>query len=379
LEEISLSELTGKFLELTGKFRSRNRGANSANREAVQPDGTGGSAVGPDPVPVIMLPGQRSKASGGAALPATLDSFDRDFRCVAVDFCCEAVGAQMLIEGIPEKDWTPWQRERMRDWRRLWTRDDQWLRIEKWKFGTQQHTHDWVCFADIADACARRPGDIERDPLRRMQAYCDLQQSIVHGEFSKGGRLKVAYLAPQPPSLRDRVRLRLNAEYFSARPGRVIDHVLDLCWAPRELCLRWFRARDIAPPPGLTATPVPAEYVHAQTDDKPPLEPEHDREAGAPGASAPERHPPRASKDRIHEVIAGIYAKVDRNKAPNVKKIVPLVRAELKSSNETATWDVIGECAKDPRHAGKRRLRGRTIKSEQIRRTDSSVISEPDF
>jgi hypothetical protein len=284
----------------------------------------------------------------------------------------------MLIEGIPEKDWTPWQREQLRDWRRLWTRDDQWLRIERWKIG-QQHAHDWVCFADIADVCARRPGDIERDPLRRMQAYCDLQQSNVRGEFSKGGRLKVIYLQPQPPSLRDPVRLRLNADYFRVEPGPVLDHVLDLCWAPRELFLRWFRARDIAPPPWLAATPVPSEYVRAQTADTPPLEPNHDREAGAPGANAAGRRPSRASKDRIHEVITGIYAKVGANKPPNVKEIVPLVRAALLSSNETATRKVIGECAKDPRHAGKRRLRGRTIKSEQISRLDSSVISEPDF
>jgi hypothetical protein len=71
----------------------------------------------------------------------------------------------MLSEGIPENEWTPWQREQMRHWNRMWTRDDQWLRIEKWKI-RQQHTPDWVCLAQIADCCARRPGDIARDPRR---------------------------------------------------------------------------------------------------------------------------------------------------------------------------------------------------------------------
>jgi hypothetical protein len=118
----------------------------------------------------------------------------------------------MPIEGIPRTDWKPFQREVMRGWERLWTRDDHWLRIEKWKI-RQQHTPDWVCLAQIADWCARRPGDIERDHRRRVQAYSDLQQSIMLGEFGEGSRLKVVYLEPQPPSLRDRVRLRLHTGY----------------------------------------------------------------------------------------------------------------------------------------------------------------------
>jgi hypothetical protein len=144
----------------------------------------------------------------------------------------------------------------MRGWERLWTRDDHWLRIEKWKI-RQQHTPDWVCLAQIADWCARRPGDIERDHRRRVQAYSDLQQSIMLGEFGEGSRLKVVYLEPQPPSLRDRVRLRLHTGYF--RTEKVLDHVLDLCWAPRELCLRWLVARHIDAPPWLAAPRPPAD------------------------------------------------------------------------------------------------------------------------
>jgi hypothetical protein len=68
----------------------------------------------------------------------------------------------MLREAIPEKDWTPAQREQMRGWERLWSRDRQWLRVGNWK-SRQIRTHDWVSLDAIADWCARKPGDIERD------------------------------------------------------------------------------------------------------------------------------------------------------------------------------------------------------------------------
>jgi hypothetical protein len=138
-----------------------------------------------------------------------------------------AVEPQMLREAIPEKDWTPRQREQMRGWKRLWTRDRQWERIDEWKI-RQEHECHYICLADIADWCARALGGIERDPALRMQAYFDLQQSILRGEFSKGDRLKVLYLGPEQPPLREAMRLRLNTGYLRAHRGRVLDRVLDL-------------------------------------------------------------------------------------------------------------------------------------------------------
>jgi hypothetical protein len=262
----------------------------------------------------------------------------------------------MLVEAIPEEEWTPWQREQVRHWKRLWIRDDQWRRIEEWKI-RQQHTRDWVCLADIADWCARRPSDVERDPPRGMQAYSDLQQSIGLGEFSEADRLKVIYLGPQPPSLRDRVRLRLDVGYLLAQNGRVLDHVLHLCWAPRELCVRWLVARQIVPPPSLTEKPMRAELPH-------------DAKASKPGVTSSTLSPSRAPEDRIHTAIDVVYA-ASRGKPPNLKQVVPLAIVELRTTNQFATRKEIEHCAKDPRHAGKRRPRGRTLKSEQIRRSDS--------
>jgi hypothetical protein len=42
-------------------------------------------------------------------------------------------------------------------------------------------------------------GRLERDPRRRMQAFCDLQESILQGEFHEAGLLRVICL---PSSLR---------------------------------------------------------------------------------------------------------------------------------------------------------------------------------
>jgi hypothetical protein len=270
----------------------------------------------------------------------------------------------MLSEALPEKDWTPWQREIMRGWTRLWNRDDQWLRIERWKL-RQAHTQDWVCLADIAYWCAQSPGDLDRDHRGLMLAYLELQQSIARGEFSKGGRLKVLYLEPQPPSLRDPVRLRLNPEWIRGHDDRVLDHVLEHCWAPRELCVRWLLARRFDVPPWLAA---PGLFTHAEQAEK---------AATSPVALAPEASTSpikaRASKERVHSAITNVYAAAAAagKKSPNIKEIVPLVKAELCSSNEIAGWELVQQCAREPLHDGKRRPAGRTFKSEQIRRSES--------
>jgi hypothetical protein len=255
----------------------------------------------------------------------------------------------MLHEALPEKDWTPWQRAQMRCWDKLGIRDGHWELIELWKM-QQLWRHDWVCLADLADWCARRPGDIERDPLRLIQAYADLQQSIVFCEFSKGGRIKIVCLPPQPPSLQYPVRLRLDAQLFRAQSGRVLDHILELCWAPRELCLRWLLGRQIIPPPWMADS---IRVERAQVD-----------EARRPPPPARATMPSPASEDRIDAALDAIYA-AESAKPPNLKQVVRLVKAELATTNQIATWKAIEYCAKAPRHAVKRRPRGRTLKSEQ--------------
>jgi hypothetical protein len=197
-------------------------------------------------------------------------------------------------EEIPEKDWTPWQRDVMRGWKRRTIRDRHELRITDW-IGRQKQRHDWICLADMADWCARRPGDIERDARRRVQAYCDLQESILQGEFHEDGRLRVIYLQSVP--LPYRLKLRLDAEQFRIwlRPGTVLSQVLASCWAPRRLCIGWFAARHIDAPPWLAATPPQAEPARASCGN-----------TLATRETAWSRS--RASQDQIHDAIAAVYS-----------------------------------------------------------------------
>jgi superfamily I DNA/RNA helicase len=53
---------------------------------------------------------------------------------------------------------------------------------------------DLISFADIADWCARRAGGVERDEALRMQAYRDLEQSVLKGEFGPANKPIVAFL-----------------------------------------------------------------------------------------------------------------------------------------------------------------------------------------
>lgn len=209
-------------------------------------------------------------------------------------------------EDIAEKDWTPSQRETMKAWRTRWSRDRGERRIANW-IEQQNKLHDWVCFADIADRWARKPSGLERDEARRAQAYAELQDSVLRGEFLMQGRWRIRYLllcvgmgypnvepnhkliagSKQPtfigpgswPHLSSSLpapRLWLAAEQFTswlAPGGSVLRPVLMFCWVPRDLCLGWFKARKIDSPPWLVeAKQHPAESAKSkllpETKDK---------------------------------------------------------------------------------------------------------------
>ena len=188
------------------------------------------------------------------------------------------------------------------------------------------------------------------------------------------------------------------------RTERVLDHVLELCWAPRELCLRWLVARHIDVPPWLSSPRLPGGAFKAETSSS---QAAHSRELNGPHLKSTRTHdasahsiettdavegahsppegaslikpeiaeesiaPPlrpestRASEERIHRALGKHYPAATGKKPPNIKEVVPLVKADLLSTNETGTWDVIQRCARDARYLGVRRPRGRTVKSEQ--------------
>jgi hypothetical protein len=54
------------------------------------------------------------------------------------------------------------------------------------------------------------------DPRRRMQAFRDLQESILQGEFHEAGLLRVICLPPSLPLLPHPLKLRFDGEQVSA-------------------------------------------------------------------------------------------------------------------------------------------------------------------
>jgi hypothetical protein len=307
----------------------------------------------------------------------------------------------MWTEGLPEKDWTPWQREQMHGWSKRFIRDSQELRIEEWKI-RQDHRRDHVNLAEIADWCARRRGDIERDPNRRMQACSDLQQSIQRGEFSKGGRLKVVYLGPLP-DLPHPEKLRLDAGQFRKwlRSGAILSQVLELCWVPRDLCVRWFEARGMEAPPWLAGTAlqentqvgdtvgakrreasdfrapegklhdtsakvqVAAEAEPAKELIPPPrqAEPAH-AEANSLDPDAPLGSFSRAPEGSIDDAVATVYtdAKKEGKKPPNIKQVIQPVKKVLHERGLDATYDQIIKSASKSQHKSRRLSPGPTWK-----------------
>jgi hypothetical protein len=212
--------------------------------------------------------------------------------------------------------WNSFQKKAMRDQRALWGRDRNEQRIARW-IERQNQKQDWVCLADVAAHYARKPDIIEHDERRLVSAYSELQDSILRDEFLVQGRWRIIYLplcvgmgfpdakpnhktvviSKQPtfigrgswPDLSSPLRapkLRLNEKQFREwfASGRVLSSVLAACWMPRDLCLCWFNARKLNPPPWLVgATPKP----HAADSSKSKLPSKISDENGAVIALTP--------------------------------------------------------------------------------------------
>jgi hypothetical protein len=113
---------------------------------------------------------------------------------------------------------------------------------------------DLVSFAALADWLAREPGSIARDERRRAQAMEDFRDAVLRGEFGPPRKPEVAWLAnvePVEPLGRGHFPLRPRNGQVGWMHAWGSDMTPDL-WAPRELCLRWLRAREVDPPPWLS-------------------------------------------------------------------------------------------------------------------------------
>lgn len=157
---------------------------------------------------------------------------------------------------VPESEWTPFQRAFMHADKIGGIRLNQQARLLQWA-KRQRRVGGWISFNEIADWCARVPGGVARDEGRRAQAWNDLAQSIVAGEFARRtkaswSRLCIAYVPPQRMISPEPVHFRLRASDLG-------NGALRYCWAPQAIWRRWFAARsDIMPPPWLPHEESPA-------------------------------------------------------------------------------------------------------------------------
>jgi hypothetical protein len=209
---------------------------------------------------------------------------------------------------------------------------------------------DLIPFDEIADWCARKPGSVERHEELRNQAYRDLKQSILRGEFGPVQKPTIAYLPRIPlADYPGRLTLRLTGGQLLALGDLAVTDL----WAPRRLCIRWLTEHQIPLPPRLMAFPREADW-------RPPLVVEIVDVVQA------EKLIVRATDQEIDDAILAVYreAAESRSKPPNVKQLVRPVKLVLKKNNKDSTQERIIRRADDPRFAMMRRRPGRTLRSE---------------
>jgi hypothetical protein len=129
----------------------------------------------------------------------------------------------------------------------------------------QRTSHEWMCFADIADWCARVGGDIKPDEERRSIALSELARSLENGEFEKLGRCRVLFLSAASSMA------KMTMERWRFIAARKFDNetlrsaYLAHCWIPRTLCISWFEARRLGLPPWLKNS-GPLAAAHSDSD-----------------------------------------------------------------------------------------------------------------
>jgi hypothetical protein len=101
-----------------------------------------------------------------------------------------------------------------------------------------------LSFEEIADWCAREPGTVCRDETLRAQAYSDLRDAMLAGEFGHGVQSRVLYFHPDPGPAEERLRLapeglRTWLDFYGPDNPVIMTEILFWCWLPQDLCRRW--------------------------------------------------------------------------------------------------------------------------------------------
>ena len=117
----------------------------------------------------------------------------------------------------------------------------------------QYRRRRWLSFEEIADWCSRDPGTVRRDETLRVQAYADLRNAMLAGDFGRGAHSQVLYFHLDANALEGRLRLapeglRTWLDFYGADSPLITTEVLSRCWLPRHLCRSWFERRGLTWP-----------------------------------------------------------------------------------------------------------------------------------
>jgi hypothetical protein len=129
---------------------------------------------------------------------------------------------------------------------------------------TSMERRSWICLSEIADACARAPGQPEVDGARRALMIEWLRESVLQGEFedpqtsSRHAQSRLAFLHTSPhANLRFEREWAENTDKWKA--WTAFSPTEWNSWSPpaqwpvtiwmrRDDCVAWFAKHDIAPP-----------------------------------------------------------------------------------------------------------------------------------
>lgn len=139
----------------------------------------------------------------------------------------------------------------------------------------QRRRRQWLSFEEIADWCARVPGTVRRDEALLGQAYTDLRDAMLAGEFGHGARSLVIYFHPDQERVNKRLRfspedLQTWLDCYGVDNPLITGEILSRCWLPRGLCRNWFERQGLIwptifdPPAELHPPPVSTGEAEGQ-------------------------------------------------------------------------------------------------------------------
>ncbi len=137
----------------------------------------------------------------------------------------------------------------------------------------QRRRRQWLSFEETTDWCAREPGTLRRDETLRAQAYEDLRDAMLVGDFGRGPRSRVLYFHPDGAELRLRLTpegLRTWLDFYGTHNPLITDEILSRCWFPRDLCQAWFARQGLTWPPAFDPSNV---QIGPVVSERPPSAP----------------------------------------------------------------------------------------------------------